>query len=222
MRRSAQRRFWQSGFSLIEVVVATGLCTYALVIIACLLPMGLGTVQVANTTIVETELFNRIWLEVNTVPFYDLPSFQRFTNGTYPDGSKNLNGLSYFDKDGGELGQNTNATVTAAKASAIYYVYCTLNNPSSTNLPQNLASNFLTRLPNLGPQVDGMGTSSNQIPSGGSTSSSDPGAGTGITLVQIQIGFHFDPSTMTTAGQTDPRVATRSFVIAKRDTSNGN
>ncbi len=68
MRLSTQRRFGRSGFSLIEVVVATGLCTYALVVIACLLPMGLGTVQLANSQIVETEIFNRIWLEVNTIP----------------------------------------------------------------------------------------------------------------------------------------------------------
>jgi hypothetical protein len=165
--------------------------------------MGLGTVQTANSQIVQTEIFNRIWLEVNTTPFYKLTSYQRVKNGTYPDGSVNANGLSYFDKDGGELGQNTNATVTAAAPLAVYYVYCALVNSNVTPLPATVSQNLITRLGSLGPPVDGANSS-----------------GTGLNLIKIAIGFHVDPTTATLTA-TDPRVTTRTYVIAKRDTTNG-
>jgi hypothetical protein len=204
MRRTAQRRSWRSGFSLIEVVVATGLCTYALVVIACLMPIGLATVQSANMQIVETEIFNRIGLEVNTIPFYDLPFYPRFKGG-YPSGSVmpatysagGQTGLCYFDKDGGEL-----STATGA----VYLVYCSLIYPGA-NSPSNMSSTLsATRLGALGPPVDGKGTIATSA------------GGSGLALVQIQIGFHADPSTLAT---TDPRFTSRTFVIAKRDTSNG-
>jgi len=223
MRLSAQRRFKRSGFSLIEVVVATGLCTYALCVIACLMPMGLGTVQIANSQIVETEIFNRIWLEVNTIRFYSLPTYYRVKGGVYPDSPSDFNttGLTYFDKDGGELSPTASPS-PAPPAGSVYYVYCALIYPSAPNPPNNLSSTLSSaRLGALGPQVDGMGTSSNPIPTGGSTTSTDPGGGSGLNLFQIQIGFHFDPSTLHNPGQTDPRVTSRTFVIAKRDSSNG-
>jgi hypothetical protein len=180
------------------------------------MPIGLGTVQSANTQIVETEIFNRIWLEVNTIRFYSLPTYQRMKAGVYPDGvSTNPNGLTYFDKDGGEI--NPNTPQATAPAGSVYYVYCALINPSASataNLPSDLPSNTLSRLPSLGPPVDGLGTSTNP------TTSTSPG-GSGLNLVQVQIGFHFDPSTLKNPGQTDPRVTSRTFVIAKRDTSNG-
>ena len=194
-------RNWRAGFSLVEVVIATGLCTYALVIIACLLPMGLGTIQNATSQIVQTEIFNRIWLEVNTLEFYQLPNYQRLKGGAFPDASLNSSGLTYFDKDGTELGGTTALNTTAAAGSAVYKVYCTLavtsGGPYSTTLY---------------PPIDGLGMTTNTIVAGSS-------GGAGLNLLKVQIGFHVDPSTAT-AG--DSRVATRSFVIAKRDTVNGN
>jgi uncharacterized protein (TIGR02598 family) len=209
-------RFWQSGFSLIEVVVATGLCTYALVVIACLLPMGLGTVQIADSQIVETEIFNRIWLEVQTIPYYDLPTFQRFNGGKFPDSSAST-GLSYFDKDGGEIGGLT--APTTPPASAVYKVYCTLIYPGQTsgNLPPNINATLISRLSSLGPAIDAGGL---QNTSGSAPILNTNGSiGAGLVLVRIDIGFHIDPSTLT--GPTDTRVNSRTYVVSKRDTQDG-
>jgi hypothetical protein len=175
--------------------------------------MGLGTVQIADSQIVESEIFNRIWLEVNTVPYYDLPSFQRFQGGSYSDGTTNSNGVSYFDKDGGEIGGST--ATTTPPVGAVYKVYCTLIYPNSPNQPSNIntVSSINSRLTTLGPPVDGLGTSAQVTNSGGSM-------GAGMAIVRIDIGFHLDPSTLTAA--TDTRVASRSYAIAKRDTASGN
>ncbi len=216
MRLSAQRRFRRSGFSLIEVVVATGLCTYALVVIACLLPMGLGTVQIANSQIVETEIFNRIWLEVNTIRFYSLPTYQRLNGGTYPDATSNTTGLTYFDKDGGEI--NSTTAQATAPAGSVYFVYCALVN-SKAPIPTAVSSSLTSsRLSALTPQVDGVGVNGLGASVSAQVISSTVPAGTGLNLFQIQIGFHTDPSKLTGP---DPRVTSRTFVIAKRDTSNG-
>lgn len=245
-----QRRA-RAGFSLVEVVIATGLCTYALVVIACLLPMGLGTVQTANGQIIQTEIFNRIWLEANTVPFYKLPNYYRVSGGTYgADGTTNPDGLSFFDKDGGELGISSGGNLTAGSVLAartggqsVYFVYCALVNAKLTTPPALVTSATLTRLGNNSattppttalpvPTVDGMG-----VISGGTaisltsqtlanaanpqTTGATTSAGAGLNVMKIIIGFHIDP---TTAGlkASDPRLTTRSFVIAKRDTYNGN
>jgi uncharacterized protein (TIGR02598 family) len=204
-RRSAKsqgkRRFWRAGFSLIEVVVATGLCTYALVVIACLLPMGLGTVQVANSQIVQSEIFNKIWLEVNTTPFADLANYFRVKNGTFPDLTTNGQGLTYFDKDGGELSPTTYSATPPAND--VYIVYCSLVYPGSPNAPSSAPSS--SRLTAL--NVDGW-----TLPSTSGTTTA------GMSLFLIEIGSHINPSTVTLP---DTRVATRTYVIAKRDTYNG-
>ncbi len=185
----------KSGFSLVEVVVATGLCTYALLVIACLLPMGTGTFQIANQNVVQSEIFNKIQLELNSTPYYQLPAYYRFSggsttriNGTTAGGT----GLSYFNQEGEELPTATNA---------IYTVLCTLNTTSSQP---------------TSPPVDGYGMSGSPghaMAVGGAAGAN----GAQLAIVSVQIGFHFTP----TVGSTDPRIATRSFVIAKRDTSNG-
>ena len=210
-KSTRKRRFWRSGFSLIEVVVATGLCTYALVIIACLLPMGLGTVQIANSQIVQSEIFNKIWLEVNTTPFYDLPTYFRVQNGTFPDASVNVKGLTYFDKDGQELSPTTYSATTPANT--VYIVFCAViyANEATPGLPASLPSSFSSRLSALYPPVNGIGTSTNP-------DSSTVPAGSQLSLVMIQIGSHVNPTTVTLP---DTRVATRNYVITNRSTVNG-
>jgi len=197
LRRPKQsKRDWRAGFSLIEVVFATGLCTFALGTIACMLPVGLIAFQNANQQTVNTEVFGKIWLELNTTPFYSLPTYPRFSTGTANStAAGGLGGAdpSYFDMAGEEITGNAGAST-----SAVYTVRCSLVN-----------STTLATL-NTVPPVDGLGTSANAVVTAG---------GAGLTFVKIQIGFHVDPKI---AAIGDRRVSTRTYLLAKRDTVNGN
>ncbi len=109
-----------AGFSLIEVVIATGLCTYALIIMAGLLPVGLSSIQTANQQVTQTEIYNEIWSEVNTTPYGNIATYPR------------LAAASYFDGNGDQTTQ----------ASAIFTVVCsqpamTLGNASGGSITAN-------------------------------------------------------------------------------------
>jgi uncharacterized protein (TIGR02598 family) len=177
------------GFSLIEVVLATGLCTYALLVIASVLPVGMGMIQNANQQIVDTEIFNQLWSKYKTTPFYSLQNANNGASATFSSPTQAI--YSYYDGDGQDV--TPSGTVTGVPAAAVYIVRSSLIN-SNTNA--SLASTT--------PQVDGGQNSS----------------GPSLTFIQVQIGFHFDPANLA-AGKSDPRVATRTFLIAKRDTWNG-
>jgi uncharacterized protein (TIGR02598 family) len=163
----------RGGFSLIEVVIAAGVCTFALFVIASLLPVGLGTVQSANRQIVETEVFNRIWSEVNTTPFTDLSS-----------SATPFSSPLYFNVEGEELA----STGQVPPVGAIYIVRCSLLNATTS-----------ATLGSTSPPIDGSNTT-----------------GAGLTLAQVQIGYHVDPKTLSNPAN-DSRVDMRSFLLAKRD-----
>lgn len=57
------------GFSLVEVVLAIGLTTFALLVMFSLMPVGLNTLQDANRQIVEAEIFNIVGAEITTTKF---------------------------------------------------------------------------------------------------------------------------------------------------------
>src|SRR5690349_17934404 len=95
----------RGGFSLVEVLMATGLVTFALLVIFSLLPAGLATLQDANRQIVETEIYNTVGAELASTPFEKLTDYQ---DSRFP---------VYFDNEGLEV---KNA------ADAVYYVRCTL------------------------------------------------------------------------------------------------
>jgi uncharacterized protein (TIGR02598 family) len=118
----------RAGFSLIEVVVAVGLCTFALSILAGLLPLGLGVVQNATEQIVETEIFDNIWSQANNELYSDLgtsndPLF-------YSSSGTGAGPALYFDLDGNEI--DTTGTAGAAPAGAVYIVRCSLVNSQLT------------------------------------------------------------------------------------------
>ncbi len=108
----------KGGFSLIEVVIATGLCTYALVILASLMPLGLGVMQTASQQTIETEIFNEMWSEFNTTPFSDLSA----TSSTTTLFNSTSTNPYWFDNSGQQLSSATGA---------IYQVRCTLVNSST-------------------------------------------------------------------------------------------
>jgi uncharacterized protein (TIGR02598 family) len=177
------------GFSLIEVVIAIGVCTYALLVIGSLLPVGLATFQATNQQVIETEIFNQLWLQFNTTPFSSLQSANDGVAPLFPTAQSTI--YYYYDGDGQQL--VTSGSSSAAPANAVYLVRVALSNSQTTPTPETTV-----------PQVDG-GLSV---------------TGPSLTFIRVQIGFHFDPSNLP-AGKTDTRVATRTFLIAKRDTWDG-
>ena len=74
-------------FSLVEVVLAIGLATFALLVIFSLLPAGLKSLQEANRQIVETEIFNSLGAELASTKFDDVEAHlaSRFTPSLYFD-----------------------------------------------------------------------------------------------------------------------------------------
>lgn len=63
------------GFSLVEVLMAIGLVTFALLVIFSLMPAGLVALQDANRQIVETEIYNTVGAELASTPFDKLEDF---------------------------------------------------------------------------------------------------------------------------------------------------
>jgi uncharacterized protein (TIGR02598 family) len=178
-----------AGFSLVEVVIATGLCTYALLVIASLLPLGLGMFQSAQQQIVDTEIFNQQWSKYNTTPFYNLQNANNGASAVFATPTQAI--YTYYDADGQDI--TPSGASPAAPAGTVYIVRASL-------------VNSVTK-PSLGatvPAVDG-GQSS---------------TGAALNFIRVDIGFHFDPVNLA-AGTSDPRVTTRTFLIAKRDTWNG-
>lgn len=123
-RRRLPRFRKADSFSLVEVVVATGICTYALLVIASLLPVGMTAIQTANQQVVQTEIFNQMWSEMDTTPYGSLTNYPGFTN--------NLTATTYFDR----YGQSTTNL-----SSAVYTVVCT--QPALTNTALTVSGSFV-------------------------------------------------------------------------------
>jgi len=75
----------------VEVVLAIGLATFALLVIFSLLPAGLKSLQEANRQIVETEIFNSLGAELASTKFDDV---EAHVTSRFP---------MYFDNEGLEL-----------------------------------------------------------------------------------------------------------------------
>ncbi len=95
------------GFSLVEVLMAIGLVTFALLVIFSLMPAGLAALQDANRQIVETEIYHTVGAELASTPFDKLEEFAT----QFP---------IYFDYEGTKVG-------TAAESS--FTVRCVLAAP---------------------------------------------------------------------------------------------
>lgn len=90
----------RGGFSLVEVILAIGLTTFAALVVFSLLPVGLLSLQDTNRQIVETEVFNTIGAELASTPFEKLTNYQA---ARFP---------VYFSNDGVEVPSGTESTFT--------------------------------------------------------------------------------------------------------------
>jgi len=102
------RRQGRAAFSLIEVILAIGLVTFALLVIFSLVPTGLATLQAVSRQIVETEILNTVGAEFESTPFDQM---EAFCDSRFPQ---------YFDAEGIEMD---------GAAGAVFTVRCTLEKP---------------------------------------------------------------------------------------------
>ncbi len=85
LRRNASR-----GFSLIEVAIALGFLSCALLMVAGLFPVGLSTLKAAMDETTESQIVQRISMNASLSNFHDLSS--HFQGGVF-----------YFDQEGEEF-----------------------------------------------------------------------------------------------------------------------
>ena len=129
LKRKIEHRFGVGGFSLIEVVIATGLTTYVLLVVASLLAVGTVAIQGATQQIVETEIFNSLWGQFNTTPFYSL---QNTNNGISPVFANPSTAIYYYyDRDGENI--TPSGANPTAPAATVYTARCTLVNSQTVS-----------------------------------------------------------------------------------------
>jgi uncharacterized protein (TIGR02598 family) len=121
--RISDRARGKGGFSLIEVALATGLGTFVLLVIAGLLPVGMGVFLTATQQTIETEIFNELWADFNTTPFSSLGTAAAPTS---PLVNATATSPFWFDANGDQL---------SSSAGAVYDVRCSLVNSASTPAP---------------------------------------------------------------------------------------
>jgi uncharacterized protein (TIGR02598 family) len=66
------QRFSRCAFSLVEVVVAMAIMSFASLVILSLIPVGAGALQTAQVSNMETEIFDQIKNEVQSSPYSTL------------------------------------------------------------------------------------------------------------------------------------------------------
>lgn len=116
--RAASPAAPRRAFSLVEVLMAIGLVTFALLVIFSLMPAGLAALQGANRQIVETEIFNTIGAELASTPFQTLDDYVKNANKRFP---------VYFDNEGIEVPANS------PDKPWIFVVNCNLADPEAGN-----------------------------------------------------------------------------------------
>jgi len=97
-RATAARR---AGFSLVEVLLAIGIVSFALLTIFGLIPVGLGAMNNATVSTVQSDIMKTIYAQLESTPFSELPQFA---------GSGNTNFPVFFDYDGGQIKDAKSAT----------------------------------------------------------------------------------------------------------------
>lgn len=100
---SAPSRLGRCAFSLVEIILAVGLVTFAVLVLFALLPVGLNSLGDANRQIIETEILNTVGAELSSTAFDQLDNYQ---SSRYP---------IYFNNEGSEV---------KAADSPVYIVRC--------------------------------------------------------------------------------------------------
>src|SRR5688572_4364322 len=73
----------KSGFSLVEVVLALGICSFAMIAIVGMIPVGLNTFKDAMNTTVQSQIVQRIAGDVLLTDYQSLTSFDAGADHSY-------------------------------------------------------------------------------------------------------------------------------------------
>lgn len=99
-----------TGFTLVEVVLATGLCSFAMLVILSTLPLGISVLRDANRQNTETEIYNHYFSKLSCTSFSQLTNYLS-SSSAFP---------AYYDVNG--------QPVSASQLSqAVYTVQCTFS-----------------------------------------------------------------------------------------------
>ena len=123
---SVLRRRPDCGFSLVEVTLAMGIASFALLVIFSMMPTGLSTMQEAGRQIAETEIFNRLGAELSSTPLYDAPVPSSDVLSSYVSGNVATGWTArfpaYFDIEGNEVKQSGASNI-------VFTVQCKVTTP---------------------------------------------------------------------------------------------
>lgn len=119
VRRATCRKGGDSGFSLIEVILALAILVFASASIISLIPIGLTTFRQAMNNTIESEIVQSLVNNISMTNFSNLKNMASSQGTTY-----------YFDADANPLSSNKDALYTVQ-------VSFTDLSPSSTNAPLN-------------------------------------------------------------------------------------
>jgi uncharacterized protein (TIGR02598 family) len=110
----------ESGFSLVEVTMALGILTFALMVLLALLPVGLNTVQKSAQESAATNVLHAVAADIRNVPTGEQTS--------------SLYGIPVWNASGSTSGDfflDENGNRAAAGTASNYSVYWTVRRPSA-------------------------------------------------------------------------------------------
>jgi len=84
----------KAAFSLVEVLLAIGIVSFALLTIFGLIPVGLEAMNSATQSTVQSDIMKTIYSQLESTPFSELNNFAGPGNTNFP---------AFFDYDGGQL-----------------------------------------------------------------------------------------------------------------------
>jgi len=108
MKRTPQLAGARRGFSLVEVTMAVGLVSFAVITVIGLMPVGLAALHRAIDTTEEAQIVRQIGAQAVLTPYSTLAT--SFSGTTF-----------YYDQDGELLGSSTAATPMASPAATRYW-----------------------------------------------------------------------------------------------------
>lgn len=142
MRSLVKKNFCRA-FSLVEVVLAMGVVSFALLTLLALVPTGMNGFQQAQTNNVETDIVQKINTELQNAPYSTLFSSAGVGTNTAVFGSS---GVHYYDMEG----DLTNSAGSVYSVTLSSYPFTNVTAGGPINLTNSSTGNFLAQTVQFG------------------------------------------------------------------------
>ena len=126
-------------FSLVEVVIAMGVVSFAILTLLALVPTGMNGFQQAQTNNVETDIVQKINTELQNAPYSELFSSAGVGTNATVFGSS---GVRYYDMEGDSLGSSAGAVYSVTLSS---YPFTNVSSGGPMNFTSSSSGNFLAQ-----------------------------------------------------------------------------